>query len=482
MRAFVLIAVLAAAVAAAEWDPEVRLTDNSWPDYNFWSGQRRVAVDQEGRVHTVWYVMNSDLGTYRFQVYYKRFVPGTGWTPDTMISADLYAANTYCKYPAVAVDSSGRVVAAWGGGSTDAGDERVYVKTCVPEGTGNGGWDEASTEISTSSPTQEKACPNLAATPDGHVHAVWLESTTIVYRELIDTVWLDEVRLDAGTGYKAYPVAAGGPDNTVHLGWYGRLGSSGFYDVWYKCRTDTTWNPTQEVSQGQRHQMYPCIAVNPVTGNPHMLWQCYEQTGNIHRMVHAWREGTGWQPRDTVSEPGSEYNQEPGQLVFTPDGRGHAVWGGKSDASPTVNQIRYAERDIAGNWTAPENVTDTSNVRDRPSIVGGPQSAPNDLHMVWTDYRMGNSEIYYAHANPSPQGIAEGLRAEGGRMSQTICRGTLFLEGGGMKGEGGARLIDLTGREVMDLKAGTNDVSRLSPGVYLVVERSAVTRRVVVSR
>jgi len=466
MRLFVLIGVLTAVVAAADWDPETRLTDNSYPDYNFWSGQRRVAVDQAGRVHTVWYVMNSGLGTYRFQVYYKRFVPGSGWTPDTMISADLYAANTYCKYPSIAVDSFGRVFAVWGGGSTDAADEKVYVKTCLPEGSGNGGWDETSTELSTSGPSQDKACPNLAATPDGHVHAVWVETNaTIVYRECIDSLWHDEVRLDAGTGYKAYPVAAGGRDNTVHLGWYGRLGGSGFYDVWYKSRTDTTWNPTQEVSQGQRHQMYPSIAVNPVTDYPHMLWQCYEQTGNTRRVVHGWRTSSGWQPRDTVSEPGSEHEQGTGQLVFTPDGRGHAVWAGKCDASPTVDQIRYSERDLGGNWSAPVNVTDTTNSRERPSICGGSDSLPNDLHMVWTDYRMGNSEVYYAHANPSPQWVEEERlpTADSRQLTASVVRGTMVLPG-----RQGAVLLDLTGRRVMDLWPGENDMRHLAPGVYFV--------------
>jgi hypothetical protein len=489
MKLLALIAVLAAVVAAANWDPETRLTDNDWPDYNFWSGQRRVAVDQLGRVHTVWYVMNSDLGTYKFQVYYKRFVPGSGWTADTMISADLYAESTFCKYPAIAVDSTGRVFAVWGTGSTDAAEDRVYVKTCLPEGAGNGGWDETSTEISTSGPSQEKACPNLAATPDGHVHAVWVETnSTIVFRECIDSVWLGEVKLDAGTGYKAYPVVAGGRDNTVHLGWYGRLGPSGYYDVWYKSRTDTFWNSTEEVSQGQRHQMYPSIAVNPVTDNPHMLWQCYEPTDNTRRVVHGWRTGSGWQPRDTVSEPGSEHEQGTGQLVFTQDGRGHAVWAGKSDASSTVDQIRYSERSLNGDWSAPVNVTDTSNTRERPSICGGSDSLPNDLHMVWTDYRMGNSEVYYAHANPSPQAIGgQKPTADSRQQTASICRGTLLVDGR-HETVGRMSLIDATGRMVMRLSPGENDISRVAPGVYFV--RPAASnqqpaeglRRVVVTR
>ena len=45
-----------------------------------------------------------------------------------------------------------------------------------------------------------------------------------------------------------------------------------------------------------------------------------------------------------------------------------------------------------------------------------------------------------------------------------------------MRGASGV-LLDITGRKVLDLKPGLNDVSRLTPGVYYVAERSAVSDR-----
>ncbi len=39
-----------------------------------------------------------------------------------------------------------------------------------------------------------------------------------------------------------------------------------------------------------------------------------------------------------------------------------------------------------------------------------------------------------------------------------------------------ASLVDAAGRRVLDLHAGTNDVSYLRPGVYFVREPSAVTK------
>jgi hypothetical protein len=465
-----------AAIPAATWDPDLRLTENSYSDFSYWSCQRRVAVDAAGRIHVAWYVMNSALGTYRFQVYYKRFNPGIGWTQDTMLSADLYAANTHNKYPAIAVDSSGRVIAVWGNDTSDAADAFVYYKTCLPEGAGNGGWDASSRLLSNPSPGFTRESPNLAATPDGRVHAVWLEVTPgggrcVAYRECIDTTWQAQVDLDLSGNYKVYPAVAGGTDNSVHVAWHGRTSPSGFYNVWYKARTGAGWGPTENVSNGSRHQMYPSVAVNPLTGEPHAFWQGYEAGGVTLRALHSYRTPGGWQPCETLSERGSSYGQGTGQIAFTPDGIGHAVWEGKSDSSAVVGQIRYSSRSVAGTWSAPANITDTTYTRDHPSIAnGGNSAAPNDLHIVWSDYRDGNSEIYYKH-DSTRTGLEEGEKSEERRVKSgpTIVRGVLYIpEARSERREARLELQDVTGRKAMDLKPGANDVRILAPGVYFV--------------
>jgi hypothetical protein len=66
-----------------------------------------------------------------------------------------------------------------------------------------------------------------------------------------------------------------------------------------------------------------------------------------------------------------------------------------------------------------------------------------------------------------PSGIAEGgwpLTIRLARVPSQV-RGILPLPG-----ERDAELLDITGRRVMDLQPGENDISRLSPGVYFVRE------------
>ncbi len=50
----------------------------------------------------------------------------------------------------------------------------------------------------------------------------------------------------------------------------------------------------------------------------------------------------------------------------------------------------------------------------------------------------------------------------------TIVRGVLFIEARGEKREARSELLDMGGRNVLDLVPGANDVRRLAPGVYFI--------------
>jgi hypothetical protein len=74
-------------------------------------------------------------------------------------------------------------------------------------------------------------------------------------------------------------------------------------------------------------------------------------------------------------------------------------------------------------------------------------------------------------------------------LSSTVVRGVLLLpEAMCEKREARGELLDISGRGVLNLKPGANDVSRLAPGVYFVRsaasgERSAVAvRKVILQR
>jgi len=92
----------------------------------------------------------------------------------------------------------------------------------------------------------------------------------------------------------------------------------------------------------------------------------------------------------------------------------------------------------------------------------------------------GNLEVYPVYRIGLAVGVEESPRPQAAsfKLEPTIVRGVLFLPGD-RRPETGDRavLLDIAGRKVMRLKPGTNDVSRLCPGVYFVRGPEAVDGR-----
>lgn len=71
----------------------------------------------------------------------------------------------------------------------------------------------------------------------------------------------------------------------------------------------------------------------------------------------------------------------------------------------------------------------------------------------------------------------------GSRLTASVVRNVLLLPEAASLRSQAVGLLDASGRKVLDLKAGANDVSRLSPGVYFVREAQVrAVRKVVITR
>lgn len=89
-----------------------------------------------------------------------------------------------------------------------------------------------------------------------------------------------------------------------------------------------------------------------------------------------------------------------------------------------------------------------------------------DLDMITCDYY----GSVFLRRNITPTGVEETMSDGRGMMSVgvTVIRGVLHLPLSPFTIH--ASLFDMTGRRVMSLNPGPNDVSRLTPGVYFVIE------------
>jgi len=129
----------------------------------------------------------------------------------------------------------------------------------------------------------------------------------------------------------------------------------------------------------------------------------------------------------------------------------------------------------------------------RPSLARG---ADNQIFLVYQGWagavggKTYNTQRIWGKMDPSPA-IAETPKPEV-RMTNggaTIVRGMMFLPEASCLEPRAASLLDVSGRKVLDLRPGGNDVRALAPGVYFVREQPQApshepqaVRKVIVTR
>jgi hypothetical protein len=89
---------------------------------------------------------------------------------------------------------------------------------------------------------------------------------------------------------------------------------------------------------------------------------------------------------------------------------------------------------------------------------------------VWQSDRTGNWDIWGSYVYATGAEESAKPQAPSFKPAPTIARDVLVLQNGSSASSSTSRLLDISGRKVLTLAPGANDVSRLSPGVYFVRE------------
>lgn len=100
----------------------------------------------------------------------------------------------------------------------------------------------------------------------------------------------------------------------------------------------------------------------------------------------------------------------------------------------------------------------------------------------WCIWQTGDQQIWGSYVCAS--GVEEDSKRQATSFTsaQTLVRSTLFLATSTSPSSSASCLLDATGREVLDLHSGANDVSRLAPGVYFVRSEPSAVTKVVIAR
>jgi hypothetical protein len=136
---------------------------------------------------------------------------------------------------------------------------------------------------------------------------------------------------------------------------------------------------------------------------------------------------------------------------------------------------RYCQAPDPGNWSETTRVTSKEAYRDhmlKPLLLyssGGPGSGGGCVFAAYPD-----KDSLFWNA-PWQTGVAEPVapKAAWRDLTPSLVRGVLTLA----EGSSTSWLLDVSGRRVIVLKPGANDVSRLAPGVYFVARGSTLAPR-----
>ena len=160
--------------------PETILVNNTLQ-----ATQPTITATRNGVVHVVW----TDNRSGRNALWTKRFVPGTGWTPDEQL---VFSPNV-SSLGSLTASYSGRVQLVWR--DNRDGNNEIYYKEYLP-GTG---WDPADTRLTTQNNIQSE--PQVDTDPMNNVYVVWSDQRNggsnqdIFYRQRIGGIWDPEMSL-----------------------------------------------------------------------------------------------------------------------------------------------------------------------------------------------------------------------------------------------------------------------------------------------
>jgi hypothetical protein len=449
MKQFLFAIALALAAAQAQpfgWDPTVRLTTSDSASHNSMTPARSIAAGPAGAVHVVFY----DNRTGSQQIYYKRSADsGSTWSPDTLLSN-----GTGLKAePAVAAAGS-CVHAVWedrGGGynagvcyrrSTDAG------VTWLPE-------------TLLASYAYNCRNPSVAAL-DSFVHVAWADDSAgreLYYRRSTDfgATWSEKTKLTNDMQESWHPSLAL-RDNYVHLAWRDWRDHS--FEVYYKRSTDfgATWSSDARLSEDPNGSYNPCVAAD--SDLVHVVWWDTRSTPYEIYLKTSTDNGTTWSADVRLT------NDTTGSYNMTVAARGatvHVMW----EALYGTSFIMYKySTDGGATWSTDTALTVTP---DYWSVSPCAAMDGNAVHLIWTDFRDSEyGEIYYKRNLGAGAAAEEWPAVLPPRWAAgaTIVHGVLFVPASLFTIH--HSLFDLTGRAVMSLPPGANNVSTLPPGVYFI--------------
>ena len=199
---------------------------------------------------------------------------------------------------------------------------------------------------------------------------------------------MTNLRLTNNGAFSGNPnVAVSG--SVVHVVWYDSR--DGDPELYYKRSSDggLNWGTDTRLTLNLGPSIEPSISVSGSI--LHVVWREFRDDNWEIYYKQSTNGGLSWDPdvRLTINDGISQYPN-----VSATDSIVHVVWQDQRDGNWEIYHKRSSDEGLT--WSADSRVTNDSSSSFSPSaVING-----STLHVVWTDDRDGNWEIYYKR-NPT---------------------------------------------------------------------------------
>jgi hypothetical protein len=365
--------LLTAQCSWAQWEPDVRLTNNAAVSKAAFANTWGIAY-QGDTLHVVWY----DGRDGNYEIYYKKSSDGGDtWGEDTRLTSSAGDSDT----PGIAVSGSVLHV-SWE--DTRIGPREIYYKRSM-----NGGltW-ESDVRITYAN---ANAFLVSVATTGSYVHLAWQDerdgNDEVYYKRSADggATWDNDVRLSNDPDYSGLPsVAVSG--SAVHIAW--EETRDGNADIYYIRSADngTSWGDETRLTNTILESWDPAVSVS---GSVVHCTYMEDVMGGDYEIFYIRSTNSGFTWEDPVR---LSYNTAssiyPNIASYGQDVQ--IVWKDERDGQPEI----YAKKSADGGATWPgleTRLTNSAGISEFPTAC----VSPNAVNVVWNDNRSGNFEIYY---------------------------------------------------------------------------------------
>ncbi|MCK9211500.1 MAG: exo-alpha-sialidase [Ignavibacteriaceae bacterium] len=367
----------------AQWQPEVRMTNDPTNSYTSFGNARCIAADGNV-IHVVWYD-GVTIGEGNWKIYYKRSTDkGLTWSENVNLSNNVSIAYN----PAIAVSGS-YVHVVWYDNrdaivDADGNVEEYYKRSS------DGGitWGQ---EIRLTNNIYKSLHPSIFVS-GLNVHLVWNDNRDgnyeVYYKNSLDggDTWSGDLRLSNTTGKSWAPtVAVSG--SVVHVAWYDS--TAGNWEIYYKRSTDggINWGTDTRLTNNSASSEFPTLAVSGSI--VHIAWTD-GRNGAIPNLYYkrSTNGGISW-GADTKLTSKNNYNDSYPSLAVN---------------GSTVHLVYHSYR--LKNWDIYYRTSNNDGIKWGSDVqltsnhgavnVSSIAVSGSNVHVLFRDYRNGaNSEIYY---------------------------------------------------------------------------------------